>query len=118
MNIQKTYIIGNLGKNPELRVTPTGKSVCNFTVAVNEKYGETVATTWYKVVTWDKLAESCNKYLTKGQLVYCEGRVQVEAWKDKVSEEAKASLVLVAKTVQFGPSGSSLAGEEPGELPF
>lgn len=118
MNIQKTYIIGNLGKNPELRVTPTGKSVCSFTVAVNEKYGETEATTWYKVVTWDKLAESCNKYLTKGQLVYCEGRVQVEAWKDKVSEEAKASLVLVAKTVQFGPNGNSLAGEEPGELPF
>jgi len=118
MNFQKTIIAGNLGKTPELRYTPSGKAVCNFTVAVNEKYGETEATTWYKVVAWGKLAEACTQYLTKGRLVLAEGRVQVEAWKDKVSEEAKASLVLVAEKVEFGPGSNSVGGEEPAELPF
>lgn len=118
MNYQKTVIVGNVGKTPELRYTNSGKAVCNFSVAVNEKYGETETTTWYKVVAWDKKAESAGKYLEKGQEVLVEGRVSVEAWADKVSGEPKATLVLTATSpIQFG-SKSKMAGSEPEEMPF
>jgi len=119
MNYQKTTIVGNLGAKPELRYTTEGKPVCKFSVAVNQKSGEQKFTTWYKVVTWNGLAEDCAKYLEKGQNVLVEGRVQVEVWADKVSQEPRGSLVLTSNNVEFGEkSKGGVAGTEPEEMPF
>lgn len=82
------HIIGNLGRNPELRYTPQGKAVCDYSVAVNvrargkdgEWYDKVL---WYKVTSWDKQAENDSKYLNKGKTVSVIGRLDVEDWVDK-----------------------------------
>jgi single-strand DNA-binding protein len=117
---QKTIIVGNLGRDPEMRYTPSGKAVTNFTVAVNRKWtgqsGEQQEkTTWFRVAAWDKLAELCNQYLSKGRLVLVEGDVEARSWMSQEGE-ARASLELNARNVRFlgGPGQSS--GYEGGAL--
>lgn len=77
---QRLILIGNLGRDPELRYTPQGTPVCNFSVATNRRYtdanGQMVEeTTWFRVTTWGRLAETCNQYLRKGMRVLVEGRL-------------------------------------------
>lgn len=77
---QKITIVGNLGNDPQMRYTPSGQAVCNFSVATNRRYtnsnGQQVdETTWFRVSTWGKLAEVCNQYLRKGRKVLVEGRL-------------------------------------------
>jgi single-strand DNA-binding protein len=79
----KASIIGNPGRDPDLKYTPSGKPVCNFSVAVSRRYsgdgGEPrEETQWFQVVAWNQLAERCSRYLTKGQRVYVEGRLSTE----------------------------------------
>lgn len=83
--LNKVMIIGNLGRDPEMRYTPSGKPVTSFSVAVsrirNKPEGERVEVTdWFNVVAWDRLAEICSQYLTKGSLVYVEGRLETRSW--------------------------------------
>jgi len=102
----KTILIGRLGRDPEMRFTPEGKAVTSFSVAVDDGYGEKKVTAWYKVTAWDKLAESCNNFLSKGKLVLVEGHITVDEktgspriWeKDGVSH---SSLELTANSVKF-----------------
>lgn len=121
---QKTIITGNLGRDPELRYTPTGTAVTNFSVAVNRKWtdqnGEQQEkVTWFRVSAWDKLAELCNQYLAKGRLVLVEGEVEATAYTDQ-DDEARASLELTARNVRFLGSPGSTAAEGTGseEPPF
>ena len=72
---QKLIIIGNLGRDPELRFTPSGDPVTTFSVATSRKAGEKDETTWFRVTVWNKQAESCNQYLHKGSKVLVEGRL-------------------------------------------
>jgi len=86
--LNKVQIIGHLGKEPEMRYTPSGKPVTTFTVAVSRSWnsadGERHSETeWFNVVAWGNLAEICKQYLTKGQQVYIEGRLQTRRWDDK-----------------------------------
>lgn len=79
----KVTVIGNLGREPEMRFTPTGQPVCNFSVASTRTYpgadGQMKKeTTWFKVTVWGKMAEACNKYLKKGSKVFVEGRLAVD----------------------------------------
>ena len=88
MSVNKTILLGRLGKDVELKTTPSGASVANFSVATGEKYknksGELVETTeWHNIVVWSKLAEVCQKYLSKGSQVYLEGKLQTRSWDDK-----------------------------------
>lgn len=83
--LNKVMIIGNLGRDPEMRYTPSGKPVTSFSVAVSRSYrkaeGErTEVTDWFNVVAWDRLAEICSQYLTKGSTVYVEGRLETRSW--------------------------------------
>ena len=103
---QHTQIIGNLGRDPEMRYTPSGIPVCNFSVAVNERWanqnGEAQErTTWFRVTAWRKLAEVCIEYLAKGRLVFVEGRIAASAWMPQDSNEPRATLELTARTVKF-----------------
>lgn len=124
---QQTTIVGNLGQDPEMRFTPSGVPVTNFTVAVNERWtsedGPQERTTWYRVTCWRRLAETTNQYLTKGRQVMAIGRVEASAWLDR-DGEARATLELTAREVKFlganGGAAESAADEEPAEedIPF
>lgn len=106
--VNKAILVGNLGRDPELRTTPNGQSVVNFTLATsetwNDKSGERQERTeWHRIVVWGKTAEMCNQYLSKGRTVYIEGRIQTREWEDK--EGAKRYTTEInASTVNFiGP---------------
>ncbi len=102
--LNKVQIIGNLGKDPELRYTPTGRAVTTFSVAVNRRWkaddGEAHETaTWVNVETWNNLAERCSNYLRKGSLVYLEGRLQTDQY-EKNGQTHYATKVI-ASDIQF-----------------
>lgn len=105
MSFNKIIAIGNLGRDPELRYTPQGDAVCDFSIAVNDrkrdKSGEYQdLTTWFKVTLWRKLAENASKYLTKGRSVYVEGRLQVEEWTDR-DGKTRQTLVIQGTDIHF-----------------
>ena len=106
--VNKAILVGNLGRDPELRQTPSGQSVCNFTVATSEswtdKNGERVERTeWHRIVAWGKTGELCAQYLSKGRTVYVEGRIQTREWEDKDGNK-RYTTEINAQTVQFiGP---------------
>ncbi len=88
MSFNKIIIVGNLGRDPELRYTPQGVAVCNFSLATNEKKRDKAGelqdvTTWFRITLWRNQAENAAKYLTKGSPVYIEGRLGVEEWTDR-----------------------------------
>jgi single-strand DNA-binding protein len=105
MSFNKIIIIGNLGRDPELRYTPQGSAVCNFPVATSERRknasGEQEEiTTWFRVSAWGRQAELANEYLTKGKPVYVEGRLRVEEYTDR-DGKPRTSLEVNATDVQF-----------------
>ena len=105
MSFNKIIIVGNLGRDPELRYTPQGNAVCSFSMATNEKRkdksGESQdVTTWFKVTLWGKQAEVASQYLTKGKPVYIEGRLRMEEWTDREGNK-RQSLEVNATDMQF-----------------
>ena len=111
MSFNKIIIIGNLGRDPELRYTPQGNAVCNFSVATNEKKKDKAGdlqdiTTWFRVTLWGKQAENASKYLTKGSPIYVEGRLRVEEWTDRDGGQ-RYTLEVQASDMQFIGSGRS-----------
>ena len=93
-------IVGNVGTEPEMRFTPSGKPVTTFSVAVNEKRGGDEETTWFRVATWGKLAEVCNQYLNKGRQVLVVGSPKLNQWEAK-DGTTKASIEINAGEVKF-----------------
>lgn len=116
MSVNKVFLLGNLGKDPELRYTPTQQAVCNFPVATNERRksadGEwTDHTEWHTVVVWGKQAENCNQFLAKGRQAFIEGRLQTRKWQDQDGKD-RYKTEIVASTVQFvGGRGDSPSQE-------
>ena len=109
MSFNKIIIIGNLGRDPELRYTPQGNAVCNFSLATNEKRKDKSGelqdiTTWFRITLWGKQAENASKYLTKGSPVYVEGRLRVEEWTDRDGGQ-RYTLEVQASDMQFISSG-------------
>jgi single-strand DNA-binding protein len=105
MSFNKIIIVGNLGRDPELRYTPQGTAVCSFSLATNEKRKDRAGefqsiTTWFRVTLWGKQAENANKFLTKGNPVYIEGRLRTEEWTDR-DGKARTSLEVQATDMQF-----------------
>jgi single-strand DNA-binding protein len=105
MSVNKVILVGRLGQNPEVRYTPSGAAVANFSVATNESWSDKSGqrqerTEWHRVVVWGKLAELCNQYLAKGRQVYLEGRMQTRQWQDK-DGQTKYTTEVQAQTVQF-----------------
>jgi single-strand DNA-binding protein len=105
MNLNKVMLTGRLGKDVELRVTPNGKSVATFSVASSRpiKDGDNwkEQTEWFRVVAWEKLADNCNRYLSKGSHCYVEGRLQSRDWVDKATGEKRRSTEVIASEVIF-----------------
>lgn len=124
MSFNKITLVGNLGRDPELRYTPQGTPVCSFTMATNErrkdKSGEFQdQTTWFRVTLWGRQAETASQYLTKGRPIYIEGRLRVEEWTDR-DGRARYTLEVHATDMQFiggrgeeGASGGATPRPEP-----
>jgi single-strand DNA-binding protein len=120
--VNKVILIGNLGRDPEIRYTPGGQAVANFSLATTESFTSREGkreerTEWHRIVVWGKTAENCAQYLAKGRTVYVEGRIQTREWEDKEGQKRRTTEV-VAQTVQFlgGPRGAgSGPAREAGE---
>jgi len=120
--VNKVILIGNLGRDPELRYTQAGTAVCNMRLATNESYqneeGETVQRTeWHTVVAWDRLGEICDEHLQKGSQVYFEGKLQTREWEDqdgntRYSTEVKARNVMFLGRGRQEQGGPRRQGEE------
>jgi single-strand DNA-binding protein len=110
MSVNKVILVGRLGQDPEIKYTPSGSAVCNFSLATTESWADKSGqkqerTEWHRVVVWGKLAELCNQYLAKGRQAYLEGSLQTRSWDDK-SGQKRYTTEVVAKTVQFLSAGA------------
>lgn len=109
-------VVGNLGRDPEMRYTPNGQAVTSFSVAVSDGFGDRKKTIWFRVSTWDKTAETCNNYLKKGSKVVVEGRLSANEsgspriWNRQDGSPA-SSFEINASTVRFLTPRSESEGE-------
>jgi single-strand DNA-binding protein len=117
-SLNKCMIIGNVGRDPEMRYTPNGSAVTSFSVAVSRQWtgqeGLQKETEWFNVVAWNKLAELCSQYVKKGSSVYVEGRMQTHSW-DGTDGQKHYKTELIAQTVTFLDSKASGTGQRPTE---
>lgn len=118
---QRVVIVGNLGRDPELRYTAGGKPVANFPVATNRRWtdnegGQQEETTWFRVTVWGRQAEVCNQYLEKGRLVLCDGDIRTSQYEDQQGV-TRYSWELRARAVRFlsGPGERGSVPELEGE---
>jgi single-strand DNA-binding protein len=141
-SVNKVILIGNLGADPEKRVTPTGQTVTNFNIATTERWNDKSGqrqerTEWHKIVVWGPQGENCATYLSKGRPVYIEGSLRTRQWDDKDGNK-RYTTEVVAQRVQFlgspsdrrdtaTPSGAEAgsanntpfdAGSAPDDVPF
>ncbi len=105
MSVNKVILLGRLGQDPELKYTPGGAPVCNFSMATTESWTDKQGqkqekTEWHRIVVWGKLAELCNQYLSKGRQAFVEGRLQTRSWDDKDGSK-RYTTEIMANTVQF-----------------
>lgn len=130
-SLNKVTVIGNVGGEPEMRYTPTGKPVTSFSVATNWVYttpdGERKQDTeWFNIVAWNKLAEQANQFLSKGSLVYVEGRLRTRTWEDQNKQQHSRTETIANRIVFLDKRGTSPMGEvkeetgdlEPEDIPF
>ncbi len=117
MSVNKAILIGNLGKDPELRYTPGGKAVATFSLATTERWTgqdgqKNESTTWHNIVAWGKQAEVIKEYLAKGRPVYIEGRIVNRSYDDKDGNKRYVSEIVVQNFQFIGGRGGSGGGEE------
>ena len=124
----KIIIVGNLGRDPEMRFIPSGQAVTSFSVAVTDGFGDRKKTIWFKVSAWEKQAETCNNFLKKGSKVLVEGRINADdsgnprTW-SRQDGSTSASYEITAQTVRFlssrgdSPSGGGETSSYP-DLPI
>ncbi len=124
-NLNKVMLIGNLTRDPELRVTPKGTAICQFSLAVNRKFrddsgADREEVTYVDIEAWGKSGENISKYCTKGRPLFVEGRLRLDQWEDKNTKEKRSRMKVVLENFQFlgsgrGDAGAGAAGGEGGE---
>jgi single-strand DNA-binding protein len=121
--VNRVILVGNLGKDPEVRYTSGGQAVANLRIATSRSWTDKQSgqrkeeTEWHDVEVWGKQAEQCGEYLAKGRQVYVEGRLKTDKWQDKQSGQERSKVKVVAETVRFlggGAGGGRGAGRGPG----
>ena len=118
--INKAILVGNLGGDPELRYTPSGTAVANFTLATSEQWtgkdGEKKEQTeWHRIVAWRRLGEICGEYLHKGSQVYIEGRIQTRSWEDRDGNKKYTTEIIAQTMKMLGSSGKEGRTKSPEE---
>jgi single-strand DNA-binding protein len=123
-SFNKVILLGNLTKDPELRMTPKGTAVCQFGIAVNRRYRDDSGqdreeTTFVDIDAWGKQAETIAKYCTKGRPLFIEGRLRLDSWEDKNTKEKRSKMKVVLENFQFvgGQGGGAAAEGGEGEAP-
>lgn len=117
--VNRVILVGHLGRDPEMRYTSSGTPVTNFSLATNERWNNQKGerqerTEWHKIVTWNKLAEISNQYLTKGQLVFIEGRIQTREWDDRDGNKRRTTEIIASDMRMMSPrSSDELRPQEP-----
>jgi single-strand DNA-binding protein len=115
-SVNKVILIGRLGKDPELKYTASGMPYCRFTMATDDVWNDKTSgerqekTEWHNIVTWDRLAEICNQYLTKGRLVYIEGSLQTREWDDQEGNKRRTTEVRARDMVMLGSNPNAAEG--------
>ena len=113
-SVNKVILVGNLGKDPEVRFTPSGRAVAKFSIATTESWmdqesGRQERTEWHNIVVWGKQAESCGQYLAKGRQVFIEGAIRSRSYDDKEGNK-RYITEIIAQRVQFLGSGGGGSG--------
>ena len=107
--INEAILVGRVGKDPEVKYTNSGTAVANYSVATNERWkkdGETHEhTEWHRIVSFGKLAEICGEYLTKGQLIYIEGKIQTRDWEDRDGNKRYTTEIVASEMKMLGGKG-------------
>lgn len=119
-SLNKVMLIGNLGKDPEVRYTPSGQAVTSFNLATSDKFknksGEwEERTEWHRVTLWARLAEIAGEYLSKGKTVYIEGRLQTRKWQDNSGNERYTTEIVGEKMQMLSPKGERRGGDVTSE---
>ena len=119
-NLNKVMLIGNLTRDPELRVTPKGTAICQFSLAVNRKFRDEAGAdreevTYVDIEAWGKSGENIAKYCTKGRPLFVEGRLRLDQWEDKTTKEKRSRMKVVCDNFQFLGSGRAEGGAPGGE---
>lgn len=109
-SVNKVILIGNLGRDPEVKALASGGTVCNFSIATTETWKDKSGvkqekTVWHRIVAWGKTAELCGEYLSKGRSVYIEGKLDVRKWTDKAGAERETTEVVAERVVFLGAGG-------------
>ncbi len=118
--VNKVILVGNLGKDPEVRYTSGGQAVASLRIATSRSWTDKTSgqrkdeTEWHDVEVWGKQAEQCGEYLAKGRQVYVEGRLKTDKWQDKQSGQDRYRVKVVADTVRFLGGGGAGAGARGG----
>ena len=118
--LNKAILIGNLGRDPEVRYTPSGLAVANFSIATSEtwnnKEGEKeTRTEWHRIVAFGKLGEICGEYLNKGKQIYIEGRIQTRDWEDKDGVKRYTTEIVASQMIMLGSRDSGDAYKPSGQ---
>jgi single-strand DNA-binding protein len=115
-SVNKVILIGRLGKDPELKYTASGTPFCRFSMATDDTWNDKASgerqekTEWHNIVVWDRLAEICNQYLTKGKLIYIEGKLQTREWDDQDGNKRRTTEVVARDMVMLGGGAGEGAG--------
>ena len=124
-SVNKAILVGNLGKDPEVRYLPSGEQICNITLATSERYKDKASgeykenTEWHMVVFFGKLAEICGQYLQKGNKIYVDGRIRTNKWQDKEGNERYTTEIIGSEMKMLSgkdDSGRREAPEAPGTM--
>ena len=119
--VNKVILIGRLGKDPEVRYTPSGTSVANFSMATSEEWKDRETgekqerTEWHRIVAWRRLGEICGEYLHKGSQIYIEGRLQTRAWEDRDGNKRYTTEIVAQNMQMLSPVGKERSAEPMGQ---
>jgi len=116
MSVNKVILVGNLGKDPELKYTPAGAAVVNFSIATSESYKDRegqrqTKTEWHNIVAWRQLAEICGKFLHKGKQVYIEGKITTRKWQDRDGNDRYTTEIVADQMQMLGRAGDEGGGQ-------
>ena len=115
-SVNKVILVGRLGRDPELKYTASGTPFCRFSLATDDVWNDKGSgerqerTEWHSIVAWDRLAEICNQYLTKGKLVYIEGSLQTREWDDQEGNKRKTTEIRARDLVMLSGAGDGAGG--------
>lgn len=121
--INKVILVGRLGRDPEVRYTPSGVTVANFSIATSEEWKDKNTgqkqerTEWHRIVAWRRLGEICGEYLRKGKQVYIEGKIQTRSWEDRDGNK-KYTTEIIAQSMQMLDAANRDMSAEPAEPGF